>query len=350
MDLITQKSCILYWSRAKETPWIEAPASQRTAIAASGRAEFITALDLTKVGDDPGAWRYSGDFYLDFDAADIGETITKVQEFLDHLAVKYGRDLDQVRIFASGKKGFHVEIPAACFRIGDAPLERLPAIYREMAAALYFDTMDLAVYTAKSGRMWRVPNVKRPDTGTYKVQITPGEVAIMTPDLYRHLCAEPRPLFPVQPATLCSALAALFVVAREKVAAASKRKPLQDKQAAALKRRCEKSGYVLPPSLLVVATGRSPARDGLGFNQIALQLAIAARDCGLNADGLIEICQGLIKCHHGDGSRYGTVAKRKAELRRQFAYVTENPAYIFNVGAVRSVLPASARCADLRGL
>ena len=34
----------LYHSPRKESVWIEAPASERQAIAASGKAEFITAL------------------------------------------------------------------------------------------------------------------------------------------------------------------------------------------------------------------------------------------------------------------------------------------------------------------
>jgi len=43
-----------------------------------------------------------------------------------------------------------------------------------MAYKLYVDTLDLRVYSAKRGRMWRTPNVQR-ENGKYKVPISLGE-------------------------------------------------------------------------------------------------------------------------------------------------------------------------------
>ena len=338
----------LFWIPRKEHTWIEAPAADREKIEASGKAEFTTVLSLDNTAADPSHWLYQGPFYIDLDG-EIEETISQTQAFLKHLE-SLGLDLEQIKVFASGKKGFHIEVPQGCFLPDPKPLQYLPAIYKEMAFAVYHDTLDLAVYTAKKGRMWRCPNFKRPETGTFKVQITIDEVFHMSPSTYAELVSQPRPLWQPEPPTLCPRLAAIFTAARDKVATAAKRKPHQDKSAAALKQRCQKSGYPLPPSLLMVATGKTPARDGLGFNQIALQMAIAARDIGINANDLVMLCRGLIANHEGDSSRYGSPFLREKELRKQYAYVTENAAYSFNVGAVRAVLPAGARCADLRGL
>lgn len=340
----------LFHIPCKAHTWIEADAAQRVNIAASGRAEFITALDVDMTDPNPEAWQYAGDFYIDFDSADIGTTTGKVREFLTFLRDRKGLDLDQVRIYASGKKGFHVEIPLACLMLQPKPLQRLPAVFKELAFSLYHDTIDLAVYTAKKGRMWRVPNFQRPDGGTYKVQITLDELMAMTPTTYSAIVAQPRPLFETKTGTLCSALALAFNAAAAKVAASARRKPEQDRAAAALQHRCKASGYVLPPSLLMLATGRTPARDGIGFNQVALQLAIAARDLALSADDLVKLCRGLITSHASDSSRYASSYRRETELRRQYAYVADNPSYIFSVGAVRAILPAAARCPDLRGL
>ena len=194
-----------YWSAKKQATWQLALATERPSIIASGKAEFTTALDLDQDLDSEGIEqdkvRYTGPFYLDFDSGDISETISQVNVFLTHLEECYALDLNQIALYASGKKGFHIEIPQKLFvsKPSHTGYLHLPAIYKEMSFAMYHDTLDMSVYTAKKGRMWRCPNFKRPDTGTYKVQVTLAEMQEMTDEYYGKVISVPRPCFPVNP-------------------------------------------------------------------------------------------------------------------------------------------------------
>ena len=341
----------LYHSPRKEALWELAPADQRQIITESGKAEFITALDVDNSSEDPAEWLYQGPWYIDFDSDDISETTDQFKVFLNKSVDEYEVDLNQIAIYASGKKGFHIEIPQSLFMPRIEPMPHLPYVFKEMAFGMYVDTLDLSVYTARKGRMWRIPNFKRPDTGTYKVQLTPKESLEMTAEHYAALVSAPRPLWaPERASTFNTGLALAFVLARNKVETSAKRKPIQDRKAAALKERCSKAGYPLPPSLLALASGRVQARDGIGFNKIALQMGVASVSLGIDAGQLVALCKGLIETHESDSHRYRSRRARITELHKAWHYAHENPAYQFSAGAVRAVLPAGLSCPDLRGL
>ena len=191
-----------FWVPKKEgETWRLVLSSERPKLAPD-KAEFITALDVDYDFSDENypqeKIKYQGDFYLDFVSEDINETIGKVKEFLTHLRDEKEVDLDQLRYYASGKKGFHIEIPVACFNAKPSPsgYAFLPAIYKEMALSMYHDTMDMVVYSAKKGRLWRVPNHLRFGGKTYKVQLTAQEVLDMTADFYAKVVMVPRPALP----------------------------------------------------------------------------------------------------------------------------------------------------------
>ena len=84
-------------------------------------------------------------------------------------------------------------MPLACIipHVKPEGIAHQPAVYREIAHYLYVNNLDLRVYTAKRGRMWRVPNIER-TIGLYKVALTPTEALSMTPELYLDLCSTPR--------------------------------------------------------------------------------------------------------------------------------------------------------------
>ena len=328
-----------YWSPYKKAPWNLTLSSERDNIVAAGKAEFITALDLdcdvSDTDNDAANVRYRGDFYLDFDSDRLDETISKVNEFLDHLISKLQMNLDQVRFFASGQKGFHIEIPQACFLPKPSPTgyARLPYIYREMAYDMYTDTLDLNVYTAKKGRMWRVCNFKR-ETGTYKVQITAEEARKMTVERYKELVSSPRPCFPTAAPTLCPKLATLFATSRDKV----------DNKA-----RTKKKGMNLlacfdgkvPPSLDALMQGENIV-EKTGFQKIAMQLAISAHGFKIGREDFIARCKGLCEKHVGDGDRYRSVFQREHELGRMWDYMHDNPQYEFSTQAVSNLISVEA--------
>ena len=160
-----------YQIEGKESKWCEGLADRRANIIADIQPAFSTVLDLSGVPAD-NDWakvKYKGPFYADFDAGDdLPFVCDQFKSFLGKLDAEMDFDLTQARLYASGGKGFHIEIPQECF-IPKLPKDGtawLPYIYREMSQALIVDTLDLNVYTGKKGRQWRTVNVKR-DNGCY---------------------------------------------------------------------------------------------------------------------------------------------------------------------------------------
>jgi hypothetical protein len=338
-----------YWSPEKEAKWQIALAGERNHIASGGKAEFITVLnldrDLSEPLPDSSAVKYAGDFYVDFDSDDLAETTARFQEFLNLLTETHGVDLNCCRLYASGKKGYHAEIPAKVFietpkSVGYA---HLPAIYHEMAMYLYIDTMDLKVYTGGKGRMWRIANFRRPDTGTYKVRISAAEAHAMTPEAYRQLVAGPRPVPLESPPVYAPSLALLWTRACDKTETLRKRQVKRTEDAAAVARY----GGRIPQSLTALMDGEG-IREGTGFNKIAQQLGVVARVFRLPEDEFLTRCQGLVARHVGDGSRYATAFARRRELLHQMHYMRENPGYTYSASAIRALLDHPA--ADLGGV
>lgn len=332
-----------------QSTWHHTDAAGLQGLLTSDPPEFRTILgrsarsldDLS--APETAAIAYHGAAYFDFDSESIEECIPQFQAFLNKLREK-GVDLNQVRLYATGGRGFHVEVPMGCFipKPPPAGVVGLPHIYREMAHALYVDLLDLRVYSAKLGRMWRTPNWQR-DNGHYKVPISTEDAMAMTAESYSALTSAPRPFPSLAPAAFSPNLGLLYSQAKDRTAAKAQRK--RSAKPSELGRRFRGT---LPPSVAALCQGRFPARRG--WNEISLQLAILAHEVSIEEDALVAACRGLIATHAGDGTRYGTPARREVELRRMFAYTEGNSAYQCTAAGLRSILPMGLRCNDFRGL
>lgn len=335
------------WQAVKESSWQLAPESAVTRRIAEGDARYALILNRpegfsAKLADSAS---YAGPAHFDIDTANIGDAIAVVRQLGAKLAV-LGFDLEQARWYASGSKGFHCEIPPACFRSAPfAFVAGLPYIFREMvqSAELYIEGIDLSIYSGKLGRMWRSPNVRR-ENGCFKVPVTWGEIETMTAEAYASVAAAPRPFPAIQLPTLNNALALLYSKAEAKVRKARGLAPARSADGALWRR----FGQKLPPSLALLARGRIASRKG--FQQIATQLAIAGNALGIGEDDLIKQCNGLVESHRSDSDRYNTPAKRVAELRRMHRYMRGNPDYTVSAAGIRAVLPRGLRTPDLAGL
>jgi len=271
--------------------------------------------------------RYMGDFYCDLDAADIEESIKGGQALYSKFQ-EYGLQEGDVRIFLSGKKGLHFLVPQQVFMDRVSPLQKLPAIYKEVAFTLAVDTMDFRVYTAKRGRMLRTCyNVR--ENGNYKVPITAQELKDLTAESYDRLCKAPRSVSVGEPKYRAK-FAILFDTARQKVTRVKERKS-KPVDAAALRRHM--------PTIQKILDGK--ASPDAGFNKIAMQLALYARDSGISPEQLVKDADGLLQHHQSDGYRYNTYAKRRHELVRMCEYVDDNPSYDFAIEPFLSLLPKS---------
>lgn len=341
----------LYWQKVGgEDAWQCGLAETRQQLISKEQPRFVTVLDVSAAVDESftkeqiDQLRYQGSLYFDFDGQDIGEVLDKVRTLLGKL-VEQDVDPRSVEIYATGGRGFHIEVPQEIF-IAKPPkqgTQRLPAIYKEMAYELYVDTLDLRVYSARKGRMWRTPNVRR-ENGKFKVPITPDELMNMTAADYELICSTPRIIPAPAPPTLSQKLAVLYARAASKVDAASKRRKDSKKDFELL----AKFGGAFPPSLLKVMSGE--IAGNAGFHKIALQVAISSNALGKTEAQMLAACEGLVANHVSDGARYNSPDKRRAELARLYTYTQGNPCYEYSRDAVRSLVPVGTLTPDLDGL
>lgn len=320
-----------YQQTGGEDKWVLDLASNRSNIEKFKRPAFVNVLDLSAVPDD-NDWtkvRYRGPLYFDFDAdGDLELACEQFQKFLDKLNVEFDFQFDQARLFASGGKGFHIEIPQECFipKLSPTGTAWLPYVYKAMAEIVVVDTLDLLVYTGKRGRMWRTTNVQR-SSGKYKVSITLEEAMSMTPDLYDQVVSEPRDSIATTPPSCNSKLAMLFDMCRDKVVSSMKGRKKRQAAANAFLDPW-KAAKKHPPSIEALMLGDNVA-PGAGFQHLALQLAIYATSVGMPLDEFLTRCAGLCEKHTSDSNRYNTVAKRREELARMWRYMEDNTLYEF---------------------
>lgn len=171
----------LYWKEEpKERTWKKiSDTLQARDVALKKGAMFFTWAVLSDNGQ-PEPLR-KGDFPLDFDCAeDPAKAFREMRELcLVHLPEIYGIDPYGLRFYASGAKGFHVEIPAKFFDAQDGD-PYLPLIYKRIAAnwkeRFNLTTLDLLIYSMGKGRMWRISNIKR-ENGRHKVPLRLEEVS-----------------------------------------------------------------------------------------------------------------------------------------------------------------------------
>lgn len=316
-----------YWQQTGGTdPWNPVHADSSIALL---KPTFVTVLAIdTLLEDSPSreqidACKYLGPMYFDLDAPDIADSIEGGQALLAKLRENGLKDSD-IEIFLSGKKGLHFLIPMSVFCEKAVPTAKLPAIYKEMAFKLAVDTVDFRVYTARKGRMLRTCyNIR--ENGNYRVPITAAELETLTPESYESLCRVPRYVPPASP-TYNPKFSLVFEAAQQKIASIKKRKS-----------KVVDSNELKKQLPAVQQMLRGEALADVGFNKIAIQLAIFARESNWTEEQLVENAQGLCNNHQSDG-RYNTPKRREAELRRMHSYIAENAAYEYDAGILRSCL------------
>lgn len=306
------------------------------------RPTFVTVLavdtliDKTTPREVTAKVKYQGPMYFDLDAADISDSIkgakTLVKKLLD-LELK-PQDL---LIYLSGKKGLHILVPEVCFMDKVQPTASLVAVYKELAFSLAVDTLDFRVYTAKRGRQLRTCYNAR-ENGNYRVPISVEELENLTPETYDTLCKVPRVVNGHNPQWR-GKFALLYDKALQKV---GKSKPKTSKPV---------KPEVLKQQLPVFEKLASGAVDtDAGFNIIAMQLALYAREMRWSEEKLLELCSGVIKNHKSDGSRYNSANRREQELRRMYWYLEDNPSFEYNVAGLKACIkvqePTLEGCVD----
>lgn len=328
-----------------EETWQPVPLAMREIFIADKHPQFVTVLAVSQLSEglpaeDRDKLKYQGPFYLDWDGEDMEHVAEKAASLL--LGLKEGGlDLTMTKLFATGGRGYHCEIPMECFmpKVPKGGIQYLPVVYKQIALDIAVDTLDLRVYSAGRGRMWRTPNVQRPN-GSYKVQITYEELLGMSKGMYREVTSKPRDAWQPTPPKQCIGLTLAFDKATQEVTTKLAKRRKKNGDSGLLKGRSL-------PSLTALMEGRGIKGDA-GFHPLALQLGIIAEGLGWDETKLAQECEGLIVNHQGDGTRYNTPEKRRTEIVRMHRYTSDNPCYEFSVGAIKVLLNHEAP--DLDGI
>ena len=303
--------------------WIPAKYNQDLSVE---KPTFETILGLdTLVDSDPDPEqreriKYYGPLYFDIDADDLEDSIASARELHKKLTDE-GLTEHDIEVYLSGKKGFHLIVPPTSFMEKPEPVAKLPHIYREIANKFAVPFMDFRVYTAKRGRMLRTTHNQR-ENGLYKVAITKPQLDNLTEESYRELASKPTGPALVRP-TLSAKFALVYAAAAQKV---GKWQPKKSKPP---------SQDILKRDLIYVnKLLRNEGEGDMGFNQIATQLAVYAREVGWSEDTLVGAATKLLNEHSSDGCRYNTPSRRVAELRRMCQYAEDNPGCTYRTSAL----------------
>lgn len=341
-----------FWYQMPDSKvWHLSEASQRETVLRNKNPEFVTVLDAASTFDESDEnfnkanVKYRGPMYFDWDNEnDLGSAIEGFKSFLQKLAVN-GVNLYSLGLYASGSKGFHLEIPMEVFiekppKVG---IQSLPYIYREVALNNVTEDLDLRVYSASKGRMWRRIGHVRPND-KYKVPLSVEDALTITVERYAELaslCPE-KDIVRDKP-ELNVWLATEFSVATDKVSRLNKSRSKVKESSETLVKHF-RGEY--PQTIKDIMQGNGLAENA-GFQKIALQLAITANALNKEKKQFLADCEGLCNTYQGDSSRYGSPRKRRDELSRMFEYTFNNSQYCYSPGAIKSLLDPAVATFDL---
>lgn len=261
------------------------------------RAFHITTLAVSDPA--PENWdnvKYRGDWWFDVDEPNLEKAITSLHGLMDALE-KLDVNLEHLRYFASGSKGFHVRVPATLFD-GDKEQKNLPKIYERMALRLVFDYrvtgIDMNLYNGKTGHLLRVENKQRPD-GRFKVPISFAEARTLTVEQYAELTRQPREIpIPLVPESAKSeGLCRLFAECR----ITAENLPKNTKRATPSADLAVLNGKI-PRCVEWLSQGKNT--NSAGWNAKAMQLTAFQQAGGVLPDSLLE---AAAQNHKGDSGR-----------------------------------------------
>ncbi|MFN5745573.1 MAG: hypothetical protein ACK443_05740 [Methylococcaceae bacterium] len=285
-------------------------------------------LDYNKV-------KLLGDLQFDINANDLATGITWVNKLLD-LLQEWELNLDYLKVYCSGSKGFHITIPQKVFDPSPkatAILNKYHGVMASVIAETAGITMDMNLYHNR--HLLRIANSQRNDN-RWKVPISIEEVRSLSAIEYLQLVQAPRQLavsHMVPPSYFCEKLGALWSRAKEIV---------KDQQAARA-RYAEVadadldvfSGTTLPMCMEWMRDGNCISANG-GFNKQAMNIAaFVAHAAHVTPEAKDRLLEGFAKTVQSDSKP--SFGAKMVELRTKIR-AAEAGTLKFSCGSNRSVL------------
>lgn len=292
-----------------------------SAVSEEGKPEFMyRGYPLfDKIPDGTTEPRRYGDFIIDIDTKEIacGSAI-RIIEWFEKV---FGVEPDQWRVYLSGKKGVHLELPSAICGLQNGHV-LLPLGFKRLAKEIEGElqlSLDTSAYSMGCGRPFRQPNVMR-DTGTCKRQIPYVDLfEIETDEEYRNACKKPGPLW--QPDNLATnpSLAQKiqeYIAAAEEHYEAIKVAPKLDPD------DIDRLHNILPPCINVLANMTATAPKGATFNDVAMQITAYAVTAGIPEERLIQGARVFIENY--PSTSLNTIQKRYDNVRARYRTMAAN--------------------------
>ncbi len=132
---------------------------------------------------------WSDFIWIDIDNSDdLSSARESALEIFRRLAEILGGQLDHVRLYFSGAKGFHIGIPSAFADL--KPRADLPAIQKRVVKRLC-DGVDVDLSIYGQTRLLRVPNTLNSKSGLYKIPITYEQLSRTNIEEIKNMAAKP---------------------------------------------------------------------------------------------------------------------------------------------------------------
>jgi len=162
-------------------------------------------------GRRPSVAGYDGPVYapvwaLDVDAPDLDVALGATRAIVDRLTGEWGLQDVGLRVYFSGKKGFHVTVDTRAF-LAPAPSLAVPVVLhrltRRLGKELRFGPAGPLDFTLGDRmRLLRLPNTRHEATRLFKVPMSLQEIGSLEGAAVRGLARAPRPLQGVDPTGL----------------------------------------------------------------------------------------------------------------------------------------------------
>lgn len=324
MYRLAQKTDFSEWKLYKEQdnhdPWT---------FAAKHKAARVTVLAVSNDPDitETSALKYCGPLYFDIDHKDLLIALASGIELAEKL-MALGVAESDLDISLSGSKGVHIFVDQRIFSSG-RPMAKLVLIYKRIATELYVPGIDIAVYSAEKGRMFRPNNSLRPDKA-YKVPITFEELKTLTVEGYKEMVSAPRKIISGVQGTRVKApgLTNLFADLKQ---AGDK---LEVKNVTISDETLSKLEGTIPPCIEDLAAGKE--RDGTAFNRAALNVACWASKSVVEDVRIDSMFQRISE--NTSSKKYSSVLGRKRHMEGLRHYTSKNKKYGFSCLGMLSVI------------
>ena len=268
--------------------------------------------------DNPNPKRF-GDLVFDIDTGDTA--CRDAIKIIDYFESVFGVEYQQWRIYLSGKKGVHLELPDTVCGMGGGAVW-LPLAYKTLAKQIEGDlgiVLDISMYNTGTGKPYRQPNIMR-DCGTCKRQIEADQLYdIVDDDDYRAACSEPGPTWEPEGAAINKTLAdklSFYLQEAEKHQKILAETPQLSEREAEQLRKNE------PPCVSFLRRASAMPRSGATYNNVAMQLTGYAVSCGIGEQQFISSCSEFI--YRYPSTSLTTPEKRLSNCRDRYRCMSAN--------------------------